>query len=257
MSGGRRRRKAGLLAIGLTLLLAGTAYAAVRIVVGNIVIIADGGFSPKALPKNFDAPITLYGGGSLSTLDHTLPPILKTLTIDFDKHGSLQTIGLPICRKGQLTNTTAPQARAACPNAIVGKGFGKAIVQFPDSQPIPASSPITIFNGPKHGRDATVFAHAYTTIPVPTTFIVPVVIQKIHDGAYGYRTAATIPSIAGGYGHPVSGNLKIGRKWTYKGKKHSYVNARCANGHLGARAFFAFDDGTKLRGTFVKPCKVR
>jgi hypothetical protein len=250
-------RRVGFLLILLILLLtAGGAYA-LRIVFGNLVIVADGGFTPIALPRNFDAPITLHGGGSISTLDGSLPPILKTLTIDFDKHGSLQTVGLAVCRRGQLTNTTAPQARAACRDSILGKGFGKAIVQFPGGEPIPASSPITIFNGPRHGRDATVFAHAYTTVPVPTTFIVPVVIQRIHQGAYGYRTQATIPPIAGGYGHPVSGNLKIGRKWTYKGRKHSYVNARCANGHLGARAFFAFTDGTKLRGAFLRPCKVR
>jgi hypothetical protein len=229
----------------------------IRIVAGNIVINADGGFSPKALPRNFDAPITIHGGGSLSTIDGTLPPILKTITLDFDKHGSLQTVGLPICPRRRLTNTTATQARHTCPDSIVGEGSGKAIVQFPDAKPIPAFAPITIFNGPRKDGNATVFAHAYTTVPAPTTYIVPVTIEKIHDGRYGYRTEAAIPPIANGYGTPVSGSLKIGRKWTYKGQKHSYVNARCADLHLQARGAFAFADGTKLSGTFVFPCSVR
>ena len=99
-------------------------------------------------------------------------------------------------------------------------------------------------------------AHAYTTVPVATTFIVPVVIERIHKGVYGYRTEAKIPKIAGGYGHPISGHLTIGRKWTFKGKKHSYVNARCETGHLQARGEFTFKDGTFLTGTFFRPCKV-
>jgi hypothetical protein len=50
-------------------------------------------------------------------------------------------------------------------------------------------------------------------------------IEKIHQGVYGYRTEATIPKIAGGNGIPISGSLKIGRNWTYKGHHYSYVNA--------------------------------
>lgn len=230
---------------------------ALRLRVGDLVIVADGGFTPKSLPAKHDAPITLHGGGKLSTVSGALPPILKTITIEYDRHGSVQTVGLPTCTGGKLENTTVVAARRACPGAIVGKGFGHAIVKFPEQAPIPISSPITIFNGPKkHGND-TVFAHAYTTVPVPTTFVVPIVIERIHKGVYGYRTKVKIPVIAGGAGIPISGSLKIGRKWTYKGKRHSYVNARCETGHLQARGEFTFDDGTFLAGTFLKPCTVR
>ena len=149
-----------------------------------------------------------------------------------------------------------PAARSACPGAIVGKGFGTAIVEFPEQGPIPVSSPITLFNGPKVRGDDTILAHAYTTVPIATTFIVPVVIEKIHNGVYGYRVKAKIPKIAGGYGHPISGRLKVERKWTFKGKKHSYVNARCETGRLQARGEFTFKDGTFLKGTFFRPCKV-
>ena len=106
-----------------------------------------------------------------------------------------------------------------------------------------------------HG-DASILGHFYTTVPIATTFIVPVVIEKIHNGVYGYRVKANIPKIAGGAGHPISGHLTVGRKWTYKGKKHSYVNARCETGHLQARGEFTFDDGTFLTGTFFRPCRV-
>jgi hypothetical protein len=66
-----------------------------------------------------------------------------------------------------------------------------------------------------------------------------------------------IPPIAGGYGIPISGSGKVGRKWTYRGKKHSFVNARCEIGHLQARGRFTFKDGTSLVGTVIRPCKVK
>lgn len=223
---------------------------------GDLLIEADGDFSPKALPRTVDAPITIRGGGKISTVSGALPPILKTLSIKFDRHGSVQTTGLPVCPAGRLQSTRVAAARKACPGAIVGKGVGHAIVAFPEQAPIPISSPITLFNGPPKRGNPTVLAHAYTTVPVATTLIVPIVIEKINEGVYGYRTKATIPEIAGGSGVPISGSLTIGRKWTYKGKRYSYVNARCETGRLQARGEFVFDDGTFLIGNFLRPCTV-
>jgi hypothetical protein len=102
-----------------------------------------------------------------------------------------------------------------------------------------------------------VLAHAYLSVPAPTTFIVEIVIEPIHQGVYGYRTKATIPPIAGGAGIPISGSLKIGKKWTYKGHHYSYVNARCEDGRFQAQGEFTFADGTDLKGTFLRPCTVR
>ncbi len=68
---------------------------------------------------------------------------------------------------------------------------------------------------------------------------------------------ATIPPIAGAAGVSISGHLRIGRRWTYEGKKYSYVDARCETGKLQAKGEFTFLDGTRLEGTFIKPCTVR
>jgi hypothetical protein len=246
----------------IAVLAVGTASAVrkieqVRLVAGDLIIVGHGGFKPETLPKFHDAPIMIYGGGKLSTRSGELPPILEKFTFELDKHGHADTTGLEVCTAAKLQATDVPAARRACPHAIVGEGFAKAIVKFPEQGPIPASSAVTVFNGPKKNGLDTVLGHAYTTIPVATTFIVPVVIEKIHDGVYGYRTKVKIPKIAGGYGHLISGNLKINKKWTFKGKKHSYVNARCETGRLQAEGEFTFNDGTFLKGTFVRPCKVR
>src|SRR5260221_7194945 len=227
---GRRTIRGLAVAIAAALVLAAAGSAlAIRIQVGNIVVTGDGGFTPTAPPKNVAAPITICGRGKSGPADGTLPPVLKTIQFEFDRHGSVETAGLPVCTAAKLQSTTVPQARKLCPGAIVGKGRGHAIVKFPEQAPIPVSSPITIFNGPRKGGDPTMLAHAYTTVPVATTFVVPIRIETIHNGRYGYRVKAEIPKIAGGAGIPISGSLRVGRRWTFKRQKHSFVNARCAD----------------------------
>jgi hypothetical protein len=251
------RRRLALVLGSLVFLALATSASGLRLRAGDIVIYADGGFAPTRLPQHEDAPITIHGGVRITTISGALPPILETIEVEFDRHGSVDTTGLPVCREGQLEATTVEQARKNCAGAIVGSGRGSAIVKFPEQAPIKASSPITIFNGPEKNGNPTVLAHAYLTYPIVTTFIVPVVIEKIHKGLYGYRTKATIPKIANGAGIPISGSLKVGKQWTYRGVRHSYVNARCETGRLQARGQVRFKDGTYLSGTFLRPCQVR
>jgi hypothetical protein len=230
---------------------------AIKLRIGNIIIVGDGGFSPTKLPKYHDAPIKIFGHSSFKTVDGTRPSPLRKLVLEFDKHGSVETRGLPKCSEAKLVATTTVQARKLCPDAIVGKGFGTGVVELPEQRPIKVSSPITIFNGPvKHG-DPTVIGHAHIDYPGPTTFLVPVEIQKVHHGRYGFKTIVNFPKLVNGYGSPTYGRLTIGRKWRYKGKTLSFANARCADGRLQAKAQFTFEDDSFVQGTVFKPCKVR
>ena len=248
--------RAQLLAVVVVLVVAGSA-AAIVLRAGNLVVHADGGFTPTTLPKKGFAPIKLHGFGKIGTDDGKFPPVLETVTILYDKHGKVETRGLPTCTEAKLAATTVPQARKLCPGAIIGTGLGKAVVVFPEQGPIPASSAITLFNAkPKHGNPM-VLAHAHLTVPAPSTFVVPIEIQKINKGRYGFKTVGKIPKIAGGAGIPLYARLTIGREWTYKGKKLSYVNAGCPDGRLQAQGEFEFKDGTFLKGAVFKPCKGR
>lgn len=250
------KRTAVAVAVAAALVGAGSA-AAIQLRAGDILIYADGRFSPTALPRFEDAPITLRGGGRITTVSGELPPRLETIAFEFDRHGSVVTEGLPKCSAAKLIATTTKTARKICPDAVVGAGFGKAQVKLPEQAAFPVSSPITLFNGAERGGNPTVVAHAHLTRPVPTTFVLTIEIERINKGVYGYRTKAAIPKIANGAGIPVSGNLRIGRKWTHRGERHSYLNARCETGRLQARGEFTFDDGTELSGTFLRPCSVR
>jgi len=245
-----------VVAVVAVLVLAASAVA-IRLETGNIVVVADGGFTPTTLPKEKVAPIKLHGFGKIGTKDGSPPPILETVTIWFDKHGKVETRGLPTCTKGKLAATTVPQARKLCPGAIVGKGLGKAVVIFPEQPPIPASSALTLFNAKPKGRNPVVLVHAHLTVPAPTTFVVPIEIQKVNKGRYGFKTVGKIPRIAGGSGIPLYARLKIGREWKYKGKTLSFANASCPDGRLQAKGEFAFKDGTFLQGSVFKRCTAK
>jgi hypothetical protein len=239
---------------GVILLIGAASAAAIVLHASNLVITTDGGFSPTTLPKKGYAPIKLHGYGKIASEDGSPPPILDTVTIWFDKNGKVETRGLPTCTPGKLKATTTAQARKLCPGAIVGKGFGKAVVNFPEQGPIPASSPITLFNAKPKGGNPVVLAHAHLTVPGPTTFVVPIEIQKVNDGRYGFKTVGKIPKIAGGYGVPLYARLSVGREWKYKGKTLSFANAGCPDGRLQAKGQFKFKDGTFLQGSIFKRC---
>lgn len=241
--------------LAMVVVLVGAASAAAIVLrAANLVITTDGGFTPTTLPKKGYAPIKLHGFGNIATEDGSPPPVLDTVTIWFDKHGEVETRGLPTCTPQKLAATTVSQARKLCPGAIVGKGVGKAVVIFPEQPPIPASSPITLFNAKPKGRNPVVLAHAHLTVPAPTTFVVPIEIQRVNAGRYGFKTVAKIPKIAGGSGIPLYARLKIGREWNYKGKRLSFANAGCPDGRLQAKGQFQFKDGTFLQGSVFKRC---
>jgi hypothetical protein len=246
--------RTGVLTVVALLLMSGAALAIV-LRAGSIEVIGEGGFTPTTLPKHEFAPITIHGEGSIGTTDGTLPPVLEKLNVWYDKHGEVVTKGLPYCTRGKLLATTTQQARKTCGDSIIGTGRGTALIAFPEQKPFKATSPITIFNAAPHNGNPTVLAHAYLSVPAPTTYIVPVEIQRIHNGPFGFKTEATIPKIAGGYGIPLEGSLKIGKKWTFKGQKLSYVNASCPSGKLQAKVETEFNNATKLSGLILKPCK--
>ena len=108
-----RRKIVVAVLLGL-LALAATAMASsfkVHRVVGNLVLDAEGGFEPNALPRHHDAPIITHGGGTLSTVTGDIPPILDTFVLEFDRHGHLDTTGLAVCTKGKLVANEVAKAR--------------------------------------------------------------------------------------------------------------------------------------------------
>lgn len=240
-------------------LIAGAALAEPPTVVraGNLILKLNGGVAPKRLPKGKLAPITLRASGTIATTDGSQPPAAKTVTIDFDKHGTIDARGLPVCRSGQLQSRDTAAAKRACPTAIVGGGKTTVRVAFPEQSAFSASGPLVLFNGGVRGGVTKMYIHAYVSVPSPTAIVTAVKIKKVSKGRYGTRAVATIPKIAGGSGSLTNFDFKIHRTFNYRGKKHSYLLARCANGHFFAHAATAFADGSRAQGTIVRTCSAR
>jgi hypothetical protein len=251
----RLRTRLPIAVAGICLCTAAGA-SALHLRAGNIVVNGDGGFAPTALPEDHVVPIRAFFHGSVRTVDGTRPSPLREVVLEVDRHSRVETRGLPECSKGKLVATTTKQARKQCPGAIIGTGFGKAIVELPEQTPIVVSSPITVFNGPRRNGKPTAIGHAHLDYPAPATYLAQAEIQKAHHGRYGYKIVVHVPRILNGYGSPIYGRLTINRKWTYKGRRMSIANASCADGRLQATARLTFDDGTLLRGTAFKRCTI-
>lgn len=219
---------------------------------GNLIVEIEGHISPTKLPKKKPAPISLTLEGSLKTADGSHPPVIKSLFLEFDKHGHLDTTGLASCRVGQLENTLTSQAKKACGSALVGSGKVSAQIAFPEQAPFTASGPLLIFNGSSGAKQMLIF-HVYAHVPAPTTFVTTAKIGKAH-GRYGTSASVTVPTIVSGQGSLTSFKATLHKSWTYKGKKESLLLASCPSGHLYAHGDFLFANGDKLEGEVTRSC---
>jgi hypothetical protein len=221
---------------------------------GNICIVDNGGISPAKLPRHSKAPITARILGEIHTRDGAHPPALQTLELDVDRTIGIDAAGLPTCRKGQVVARTPAQAKRACPDAIVGSGSAEVEVAFPEQPPFSSTGPLTLFNAGVHGGTTSVLLHAYVDVPAPTAIVVPATVTRIHRGRFGLHIAAKVPKIAGGAGSPTRFELKIGRRFTYKGRQRSFLTASCPSGHWVTKGHVVFSDGTQTGLTHVFPC---
>jgi len=258
---GARPKRRIILSIGLAALLAlvVAAIAAAEkptvVQVGNLKLTFNGGVKPKALSKTKMEPITLTVSGKIETVDGKHPPALKEVIVDTDKNGSIDVRGAPTCTAGKLEAQTTANAEKACRSAIVGLGTTNIEVEFPEQAPIPIKSKLIAFNGGLKGGVTTLYIHAFLTSPVTAAVVTTVKISKEHKGRYGTRSIASVPKIAGGSGSVTAFSLTFSKKlFTYKGKKHGYLLAKCSDGHFDAEAEAVFADGTKLGGKIVRAC---
>ena len=261
-----RRNAVLVLALGAVLTLAVAVAASARFDVfqaGNVVLRADGGVEPRALPKKRFAPVAVNIRGRIASKDGTHPAAFREATIDFDRNGKIQPRGLPACRGGQLEARNTKAAKRVCGRSIVGKGSGNIQVSFAEQRPIPIKAPITVFNGGTRGNRTTLYIHTYITVPVPASVVTTVQIRKVRKGRYGLRTVSRVPQIAGGSGSVLSFNIRFKRNFAFRGQRRSYFVARCPDGRFQARvirALFRNEAGgarttTNLSGTVIRPCR--
>jgi hypothetical protein len=219
---------------------------------GTVEATFKGGVSPNALPKKGTAPVGLSLEGTMKAPDGSHVSALETVSLEFDKAGSLMTKGLASCKTGQLEATTTKTAKKVCGDALVGTGKVTADITFPEQADLHASGPLLVFNGSKGGKQALIL-HVYAHVPAATTFVVPVKISKVH-GKFGTKAFIQVPKIVSGNGSVTSFKAKIKKIYSSGGKKQSLLNAGCPKGSLAVKGEFVYHDGTKLKGEISAPC---
>lgn len=250
-----RRGFARALALaGLVGLLTCTAAYAIKAEIGDTFVSATASLEPRDLPPQKDAPVSLTTVTRIGTTDGSPPPILQKLVFTVDRHGSIDARGVPVCTLAKLADTTPSQARKRCAGSLVGEGTGKAVVDMPGHAAVQISSPLSFFNGPRIGGMPSLIAHAYETFPAPKTLLVPIAIEKIAGGRYGYRAQVDLPQIAEGYGAPTLAEATVGRTRKRAGRTVGYFNAHCSGGRLQVHGTLSFSNGDLFPTTLTSPC---
>lgn len=220
---------------------------------GDIVLHADGGFKPQALPRRGYAPIEFQGHFDLRSKSGPRPIALQQVIVSFDRDGRLDAAGLPTCSAEQVSSLGVAEARALCRGAIVGTGHIGAVI-VAGGETFRAASPLTVFNAPPIEGNPAVVLHARTTTPAIQVFAIPVPIQR-RAGRFRYRAVIDLPPILGGNGSISHVDVKIGRRFRAGGRRHSYVSARCTDSVLETRGHFTFADNTIIDGGIEKYCR--
>jgi hypothetical protein len=227
---------------------------------GNLVVTFGGTVSPKAMPKTKYTPVTTNIFGKIKTSDGTHPSAFREAIVDIDKDVKVGTKGFPVCKSGQLQAQDTKAAKKVCGSAILGEGFADAEIAFPEQAPIKVHSPLLVFNGGQAGGKTKLLIHTFITIPVPAAIVTTVTIQKKGSGIH---SIAKIPVIVGGSGSAIDFSFKLGKKYTYKGKKMSFSEARCPDGVFKVNATALFKNearepgaaaATTAKGKVAVPC---
>ncbi|MBS1889635.1 MAG: hypothetical protein JSU06_20875 [Actinobacteria bacterium] len=226
--------------------LAGGAFAAAMVETREIRLRVNASFQPLDLPAHSFAPVQFEGYLELAKPGGGPPPALTQMVVDFDRDGRLDVAGLPTCAPEQIAAASVEEARRLCKGAIVGAGKLEALVSLP-SGPVPAISPLTLFNGPRQEGHPTVVVHAQTTVPATQTYAIVVPIEK-RRGEFRYRATINFPPLAGGLGAITRLQVKIGRRYTAGGVRRSYVAARCSDHILRSHGIFTFANGLVIEG---------
>jgi len=257
-----KRRAAALATLVAALTCACLAHAAV-VQEDNVRITVLSQILPYKLPREGVAPIAVFVSGHLAEPHGGIPPQLREMTVEVNRHGLLRSEGLPTCPLARIQPASTQRALAACGDALIGSGRFWAHIVLPDQGAYPTHGRLLIFNGRQRGRPV-IFAHIFTANPFFSSFVIPFAIQKRANGAYGTKLTASLPQALGDWGYVDRIKLTLRRKYTYRGRQLSYFNAGCPAPTGTKRtvfplalASFAFGEGLSISAKVEKACAVK
>ncbi len=230
---------------------------------GKLQVKVSAKLAPRSLPRDGTAPISVFFSGAISTTDESQPPQLKQLRIEINRHGRLDYTGLPVCHPEEIQPASTGRALAACRRSLVGQGTFWASVIFAGQAPYPTKGRLLVFRGESKGRPV-LLGQIYSAHPFATSFLIPFSISNVGHGTYGTVLTASLPGALGNWGYVTAIEMKLSRRYTYRGSTHSFISAGCPapKGFPGAvfplaRTSFRFDGGRQVTSALTRTCRVR
>ena len=258
------RRQGSRVATIVAALVFGVATLATAAVIqqGGLRITVLAQLKPYKLPRHGSAPIAVFVAGHLQNADGTIPPQLQKMRILVNRHGLLQSQGLPICRIPEVQPASTERALANCGNAVIGSGRFWGDIVLKEQGAYPTQGRLLIFNGREAGR-SVILVHVFTSHPFNSSFVIPFSIKRISKGPYGTELRASLPRALGEWGYLDRIKLTLKRKYRFHGRQLSYFNAGCpAPGHAPRASFplayaeFSFAGREPMGAKVSKTCGV-
>jgi hypothetical protein len=256
------RRRVVALGIAVAVLTCAAMASASVIQEGNLRITLTSQIQPYKLPRIGTSPIAVFIAGHLAAPHGGIPAQLKRLAVKVNRHGLLQSKGLPVCKIAELQPASTERALANCGDALIGSGQFWAHIVFPDQGAYPTHGRLLIFNGREHGKPV-LLTHIFTSNPFFSSFVLTFAIKKIAHGTYGTQLSASLPESLGNWGYVDRIKLTLKRKYTYQGQQLSYFNSGCPAPKGTPRvvfplalASFQFAEGLSLSAKVEKACAV-
>lgn len=230
---------------------------------GTLRVSVDGKLSPRKLPRTKVAPIAVSVSWKMTTTDKSQPPNLKTLRIEINRNGHFDSTGLPVCPFAKIQPASTARALANCRSALVGQGHFTAEIALGSQEPYAAQGRLLVFNGRSHGKPV-LFGQIYSAHPFATSFVIIFELKKLARGSYGTALTATLPKALASWGNLTAIDMTLARRYSYGGKRHSFLSARCA-APAGfslvafplARTIFTFAGDVTVRSTLTRSCRAR
>jgi len=193
---------------------------------GGVRVTVKATISPRRLPRRGTAPIHFSLATRIAAADGKVPPQLRRISVEINRHGHLDPTGLPVCSFAAIQPSNTETALAGCRRSLVGEGRFTAKVLIDQQAPFPSNGKVLAFNGRWHGRPA-ILAHVYGREPVPTSYTLPFVISSAGHGAYGTTLSASLPNFTSKWGYVTGIKLNLGRSFRFRGTRRSYLTAGC------------------------------
>lgn len=253
-------RRAGILTLLAALVLVGVAQGE-RTQRGNLIVSLDGRFSPLALPRDHRAPVAVHLVAGLQTADGSVLPRVTRVELGIPGQGAITTRGLPTCPARRLRNTTTARALELCRSALIGRGRMLAQVKIPYQPAFAVDARLLAFNGRVHGHRA-VIVHGVSARP-PTAVALPFLIE-LRPGRFGTVLVARLPRTLGPWPRFARFEMDLDRRYSYRGRRFSYISASCpiperftAGFFSFAKATFTLAGGRRVSTGIARSCRAR